>query len=449
MEERRIVIPYSPRKHFLPLHNRKQRFAATVAHRRAGKTVAEINDKIRTALTCSLPNPRVAYIAPFYKQAKAVAWTYAKQFGLCVPNAKANESELRIDFPNGGQFRLYGADNIDALRGIYLDDVTLDEYADMNPRFFPEIIRPTLVDRKGRASFIGTPKGKNDFYHICEIAKANPDEWLFTELKASETGIIPLEELLALKKDMTEEQFLREFECSFEAAILGAYYGKELYAAKNEGRILHKIEHDPEYHVQTAWDLGWSDDTAIWFYQVIAGEVRILEYFFANNESIDYYINYIISKKDYKYNAHYLPHDAKARTLASGGRSIQEQLTNALGGWGVVKIVPNLSVRDGIDAVKRMLSRTWFSQIDCAEGLEALMQYQREYDEQRKCFLEKPKHDWTSHPADAFRMLAIAYEEEYKPKLDFERKDNKIYVIDQIEYLKKLIREKENEKRYY
>lgn len=436
----KVIIPYAPRRQFLPLHNRRERFAAVVAHRRAGKTVAEVNEKIRSALTCQLPNPRTAYIAPFLKQAKAVAWTYAKEYGLSIPGAKANESELRIDFPNGGQFRLYGADNIDAIRGIYLDDVTLDEYADMNPRLFPEVIRPTLVDRFGKATFIGTPKGRNDFFKICQYAKNSPD-WFFLELKASQTKIVPLSELASLKREMTEEQYAQEFECSFEAAITGAYYGKELVKAEQDGRIT-KVEYDPNYKVFTAWDLGWSDDTAIWFYQVIAGEIRILEYFFASGQNIDFYADYIISKP-YQYGRHWLPHDAKAKTLASGGKSIQEQLTARLGGWGIVWIVPSLSVQDGIQAARKMLPKTWFDKEKCTQGLEALQQYQREWDDDRKCFRDQPKHDWTSHPADAFRMLAVAWEEQYKPKEKPIREEGKIYVQDQIEILKQKIREHE------
>lgn len=410
----KVVIPYAPRKIFLPSHNRKQRFEAIVAHRRCGKTVSQVNEKIKSALTSNKPNPRTAYIAPYYKQAKAVAWTYAKQFGLVVPGAKANESELRIDFPNGGQFRLYGADNPDALRGIYLDDVTLDEYADMNPRLYAEVIRPTLVDRLGRASFIGTPKGKNDFYKICEHAKRSPD-WLFLELKASETKIIANDELLALKSEMTEEQYAQEFECSFDAAILGAYFGKEMAQAQQDGRIT-QFEYDKMYPVFTAWDLGWSDDTAIWIYQIIAGEIRILEYYFAHGVNIDHYADFLLNKtyKD-KYKTHWLPHDAKAKTLASGGKSIQEQLAARLG-WGKIRIVPGLSLEDGIQAARQMFPKVWFNEAGCGEGIEALRQYQREWDGDRKCFRELPKHDWTSHPSDAFRYLAISWREEFKPK---------------------------------
>lgn len=408
-----IIIPYAPRKHFIPLHNRTQRFSAIVAHRRAGKTVAEVNDKIKSVLTCPLPNPRVAYIAPFYKQAKAVAWTYAKHYSHVIPGVKINESELRITYPNSGEFRLYGADNPDALRGIYLDDVTLDEPADMNPRLWPEVIRPALVDRNGRAAFIGTPKGRNDFFQICEYAKKDKD-WLFMCLKASETNLIPAHEIEALKSAMTPEQFEQEFECSFTAAILGSYYGREMNQVEAEGRLT-TVPHDPSVPVHTAWDLGYSDDTAIWFYQVVRNEIHIIGYYFASGRDIDHYAE-VIEEKKYQYGTHWLPHDAKAKTLASGGKSIQEQLSNHLG-WGNIRIVPQLSLEDGIQAARKMFQRLWFD-VSCHEGVEALRQYQREWDDERKCFKEKPAHNWCSHPADAFRYLAIAWQEEYRPQTE-------------------------------
>ena len=154
----------------MPLHLRETRWGIVVAHRRAGKTVACVMDLIDDALRCPLPNPRFAYIAPYYAQAKDVAWQYVKQYGSRIPDAQTNESELRLDLPNGGRVRLYGAENYDRMRGIYLDGAVLDEAGDMDPRAWPEVIRPTLSDRGGRATFIGTPKGRNSFFDIYETA---------------------------------------------------------------------------------------------------------------------------------------------------------------------------------------------------------------------------------------------------------------------------------------
>ena len=158
------TIEYRPRKLIKPYHNRKERFAIIVAHRRFGKTVAAINDLIKDALTIPRPKVRVAYIAPYYRQAKAIAWDYLLEYTRDIEGVEYNVAELRADFPNGARFRLFGADNPDSLRGLYFDHVVLDEPADFPYRAWPTVIRPSLADRKGRATFIGTPKGKNQFY---------------------------------------------------------------------------------------------------------------------------------------------------------------------------------------------------------------------------------------------------------------------------------------------
>lgn len=229
--QRRIIehlIDYAPRRQFQPFHDRTERFACLVMHRRAGKTVACVHDLQKNALTCPLPRPRFAYIAPWLKQAKTTAWDYLKQAVPHTLGTHIHESELRADYPNGGQVRLYGGDNPDALRGIYLDGVVLDEYADMDPRLWSEVIRPALADRKGWAVFIGTPKGRNSFHRIWTEAQQDPS-WFKMMLKASESGLLAESELAAMKKDLTEDQYAQELECSFEAAIIGAYYGKLMH----------------------------------------------------------------------------------------------------------------------------------------------------------------------------------------------------------------------------
>ena len=163
-----LVVDYVQRTQFIAFHHRCQRFACIVTHRRAGKTVACIHDLQLGATQSNKIRPRFAYLSPFLKQSKAVAWDYLR--GAMAPlraiGASAHETELRVDYPNGGQVRLYGADNPDALRGIYLDGIVLDEFADMDPRVWSEIIRPALADRQGWAVFIGTPKGRNAFFEL-------------------------------------------------------------------------------------------------------------------------------------------------------------------------------------------------------------------------------------------------------------------------------------------
>jgi hypothetical protein len=381
-----------------------------VAHRRAGKTVACINDLIRRAYTDGKENGRYAYIAPYHSQAKSIAWDYLLRYTADV-RVNANASELWVELMNGARIRLFGADNPDALRGLYLDGVILDEYADMRPRVWGEIIRPLLADREGWAVFIGTPKGHNSFYDIWRTAQAS-DSWYATAIRASESGLLPIGELSDARQGMTEDQYEQEFECSFEAAILGAYYGKEIKELEHSGRLC-KVAYDRNLPVFTAWDLGYHDDTAIWFYQVTPSEVHLIDYYSGSGLSVEDYAEAVIGKA-YRYERHFLPHDARAKTLASGGRSIVEQLATHLGGINKLAIVPNLSVQDGIQAVRMMLPRCWFD-TGTTDAVELLKQYQREWDEDRKAFRDKPRHDHTSHCADALRMLAVSWREN-KPK---------------------------------
>ena len=407
------TFDYESRPVFEDFHEREERWAVIVAHRRCGKTVACINDLIRRALEEDKENGRYAYVAPYYSQAKTIAWDYLKQYAEPA-TVKANQSELWVELVNGSRIRLFGGDTPDSLRGLYLDGCVLDEFADMKPSIWGAVIRPLLADRRGWAVFIGTPKGHNSFYDIYNSALKQPN-WFVKTLRASQTNLLAEEELLDAQASMSPDQYEQEFECSFEAAIMGAFYGKEMRVLTDAGRIT-KVEADPLFPVNTAWDLGYSDDTALWFYQVIYGEIRILDYHSSNGHQVSYYTDLLDSKRHenkWKYGKHYLPHDARAKTLASGGKSIIEQIASKIP-LESLKIVPSLSLQDGIQATRLALMRSWFDAERCQDGIECLRQYQREYDEDKKVFRDKPKHDWTSHGADAFRMLAIAWKEEDK-----------------------------------
>jgi phage terminase large subunit len=397
------TIPYKPREQMMPFHDREERFACIVAHRRFGKTVAAINDLIKTALTLSRPNVRVAYIAPYYRQAKAIVWDYAKYYTSVIPGTVINESELRIDFPNGSRLRLFGADNYDAMRGLYFDDVVLDEPADFPVSAWPTVIRPALADRKGRATFVGTPKGKNDFWDVYERSKGDP-EWFSLMLRASDTGVIDQYELNDAKRTMGEDRYEQEFECSFEAAIQGAYYGTEMKDATNSGRIA-TVPYDPSMKVITSWDLGVGDSTAIWFAQFVGAERRYIDYYESSGVGLDHYVK-VLQDKGYIYGEHILPHDARVRELGSGKTRVE-----TLGNLGLqnITIAPNLMLDDGIQAVRSSLATSWFDAEKCARGIESLRQYQRDFDEKGKTWRGKPKHDWTSHGADSFRYMVVGY----------------------------------------
>lgn len=384
----------------MPFHLRTQRFATIVAHRRAGKTVAAVNDTIKRA--CERPGA-YALIGPFRSQMKSVAWEYVKHYAQPV-TVGSNEAELTVKLRNSSTIRLFGADNADAIRGHGFLGVYMDEYGDFRPSVWGNIIRPTLSDHEGWAVFGGTPKGHNQFY---DAFKASEDSqgWFSAKIRASESGILSPGELAAVREQLSEDQYLQEYECSFEAAIRGAYYGTEMRQLTDAGRIC-EVSPQIEVPVHTAWDLGYTDDTAIWFYQVVRGEVHVVDYWAGSGASVDD-VAAVVTGKPYGYGLHWLPHDARAKTLASGGKSVIEQLARHLG-MGNLRIVPNLAVQDGIQAARKMLGRTWFDRGRCMDGVEALRQYSRAWDEDKKAFAERPLHNWASHSADAFRMLAIA-----------------------------------------
>jgi phage terminase large subunit len=400
-----ITLPYTPRSIMLPFHDRTERFACLVAHRRCGKTVAAVNDLIRDAFVIPRENVRVAYIAPYFNQSKAIAWDYVKQFTAPIPNMKYNESELRADFPNGARLRLFGADNYDSMRGLYFDAVVLDEPADFPVSAWPTVIRPALSDRKGKATFIGTPKGKNDFWETYHNAQTDPN-WFCAMHKASETHILDDEELAEALRTMGEDRYAQEFECSFEAAIQGAYYGTEMKRVTEDGRIM-RVPYDRALGVITAWDLGVGDSTAIWFAQVVGSgaEFRIIDYYENSGVGLDHYAR-VLQDKGYIYDSHILPHDVQVKELGTG-KSRLETL-DALG-IRPVEVAPKLNIDDGIQAVRSMLDKCYFDAERCDRGIEALRQYQRDFDEKGKTWRGRPKHDWTSHGADAFRYLAVGY----------------------------------------
>lgn len=399
-----VQSSYVPRPQVLEFHARHQRFAVMVFHRRAGKTVACINDLVDKALQCPLTMPRYSYIAPYYKQAKMVAWEYLKYYTRNIRAKDPMESELSVQLINGAVVRLYGADNPDALRGTYHDGVILDEYGDMPPRLFGEVIAPALADRKGWVVFIGTPKGSNHFYDVWENSKGDP-RWYRKMLKASESGIIDEEELEMLRHlpGSDEDTFAQEFECDFHVANKGAYYGKQLNELEELGHM-GIYPYDPEREVVTGWDIGYSDDTSIWFAQLHGRDIRIIDFWTGSGYSVDEVLD-ILREKPYAYRPFYLPHDAKNKSFQTG-KSVRELMMEA-GARSV--IVPQLSIQDGIAAVRATLPSVYFN-IACPavkEGITALKMYQKEFDEKKNCFKQKPLHDWSSNPADAFRYLSL------------------------------------------
>jgi len=399
-----ITSLYEPRAHAIPFHARAERFAIMVEHRRAGKTVKCINDLIDKAMQCHLPYPKYAYIAPFYSQAKSVAWVYLKHYTEGIAE-KVMESELSVLLKNGAIIRLFGADNPDALRGNYFDGVILDEYGDMQPRLFGEVIAPALADRKGWCVFIGTPKGPNHFKKLWEDAAGDP-RWFKQMLRASESGIIDTDELEMLRHlpGSDDNTFAQEFECDFNAAVRGAYYGNQLNDMEAAGHM-GLFPYDPARPVHLSFDIGYSDDTSIWFYQTDGKNIRVIDFFTVAGYSVDDILTEL-SSRPYAYGVFHLPHDAANKSFQTG-KSVRELFIAA---GCTVRMVPNLSVQDGIQAVRKTLPTVQFNTAVPAVrlGVDALKVYQREWDDKKQVFKEQPKHDWASNPADSFRYLALA-----------------------------------------
>ena len=398
-----IVIPYKPRELQNFLHKKidKNRFSVLVLHRRAGKTVMTINHMLRAALINPLPNPRYAFLSPTFKQGKATAWDYIKTYAGKIPGTKFNESELRCDLPNGARITILGAENDQSLRGIFLDGCVFDETQSIKPTIFPEVIRPALADRKGWCVFIGTPKGRNYFFDLYEQAKENKD-WYACVFKASDTKILDQEELDAAKSVMSKDLYEQEFECSFQAAITGSYYGAIIEGLAKDGRITD-VPYDENLDVETWWDLGLNDSTAIWFVQKYKGEIRLIDYYENSGYGLDHYSD-ILNEKDYEYSTHVFPHDVQVREIGNFGKSRLESLLE-LGIAG--EVAPKLSIEDGIEAVRKALPNCWFDKEKCKTGIEYLKAYQKRWDDKNQCFKNKPMHNYASHCADSFRTGII------------------------------------------
>ena len=407
-----VTIPYAPRPLQRVIHQGMEahRFGVVVCHRRFGKSVLGVNALQKGAMTCAKPRPRFAYIGPTYTQAKSTVWDYAKYYArpiLDYSGEQPHESELRIPYPNGGQLRIYGGDNPDSLRGLYFDGVVVDEYGLHQAELFSAVLRAALADRGGWALFLGTPNGKNQFYDLIygtktwAGAKADPD-WFYGCYKASETGILSPTELAEARKVMTQDEYDQEFECSFEAAVKGAIYSAELSAARAAGRV-GVVPYEPVLPVDTDWDLGVGDSTAIWFSQSTrAGQVRLIDYYEASGEGLPHYAE-VLRQKGYSHGQHWAPHDIQVRELGSGRSRLETAASLGIR----FQTCPNIPLEDGIHAARMLLPRCWFDGERCKAGLEALQHYKRDYNTRLQEFKATPVHDWAEHGASAFRYLAV------------------------------------------
>ena len=400
---KQIVIPYKPRELQNFLHNKcdKNRFNVIIVHRRGGKTVFAINHLIKKALTNKKPYPRYAFISPYRLQGKATAWDYLKQFSATIPGVKINESELRVDFNvNNSRIQIIGAENSSAIRGQYFDGIIVDETQNIAPDLFDTILRPCLSDRNGFAIFIGTPRGRNYFYQLHQLAKQTED-WFTCVFRASETKIIHEKELTDAKAIMSPEAYEQEMECSFQAGISGSYYGAMMESLDKNGHI-KDFEIDDSQEVETWWDLGMNDSTVITFVQRTKNEIKVIDSYENSGEGLEHYLN-IIDSKPYIYSKHIAPHDIRVRELGTNKSRWESAKEMGL----EFDIAPKLSVEDGIEQVRQLLPKCWFHKRNCNKLVEALKSYCKRWDEKNNCFKNRPLHNWASHFADSFRYGAI------------------------------------------
>jgi hypothetical protein len=336
-------------------------------------------------------------------------------YSAAVPGRTVNQSELRVDFPNGGQVRIYGGDNPDSLRGLYFDGVVFDEYGLHAAKTYSEVVSATLVDRGGWALFQGTPNGRNQFYEVAQHAKervaAGDPDWFYAEHKASETGLLDAGYLAAARSMMTPDEYAQEFECSFEAAVKGAIYAREMEQAR-ETKHITEGPYDPVLPVDTDWDLGIGDRMSIWFSQSLrSGEIHIIDHLTGSGEGFPFYARALASK-GYVYGKHWAPHDIQVRELGSGRSRLEVAASLGIR----FEVTPRLQhteageVEEGIHAVRMLFPRLWFDSVKCAKGLESLMHYRRDYNQRLNEFKATPVHDEASHDADALRGLAVRHQ---------------------------------------
>jgi phage terminase large subunit len=390
-----------PRKPFRPYLERDKRWACMVVHRRGGKTFGCIQDLLAKAFGTERPGPplRFAYIAPTRDQAKDIAWGYLKTFLSPLPGVRINEADLLATLPNGATIRLYSGESYERMRGLYLDGAVIDEYADIDPAAWHSVIRPCLSDYNGWATFIGTPKGRNAFWRLWNDACGNP-EWFTLMLKASDSGIIPEEELRDIRKGTPSHIYEQEYECSFAIGRPGAIYVRNLEKARAEKRISNDILWFKELPVYTSWDVGAPLNQKVWIWQMVGDRLNFLEALSGDEECktpADWAAR--LKAKQYAYGSHFIPHDASTEN----GGLWQGALATA-GLTGVAPVPRQLSVWDGINLANDAFPRIHFNEAGCEAGLDALDAYHSKEERDGVTIKDVPVHDWSSHFADAFSL---------------------------------------------
>ena len=402
-----VPIDWKPRPYQLPLWKYMEgggKRAVAVWHRRAGKDLSSINWCAVSALT----RPGLYWhLFPTYNQGRKIAWDgmtrdgrkFLEHFPKEMWEA-VNNTEMRLTLKNGSIYQVVGTDNVDRLVGANPVGVVFSEYSLQDPRAW-DYIRPILAENGGWALFIYTARGRNHGYDLLNVAKKN-ENWFQQVLSVEDTRAIPLSAIDEERASgMPEEMIQQEFYCSFDAPLVGSYYGNAM-ARLLADRHLTRVPYEPLLDVHTAWDLGVGDSTSIIFYQLSGSEIRLIDYYEMQGEGLAHYAK-VLREKEYVYGEHLAPHDIQVRDFSTGKSRLE-----AARELGIrFRVVPNLRVDDGIEAVRNTLPKCYFDEDKCAHLIEALRQYRKDYDEKRQVFRDRPLHDWTSHPSDAMRYLAL------------------------------------------
>ncbi len=408
-----ITLPYAPREYQIPTwaarHSGIKR-SIKVWHRRAGKDLDDFNYTLDQMLR------RVGnywHVYPYYAQARKAIWEGKTKDGTSyldfVPPeliASRDKQQMSFQLKNGSIWRLVGADNPDSLVGAGPVGVVYSEYSLQKPSV-SEYIRPMILENDGWEAYNFTPRGENHAYKLLEMAKDNTN-WYVSILTVDDTGVITQAQIDEERKQGKSEEIIQqEYYCSFKGSIEGAYFAAEMRKAALENRITD-VPHDGAVPVYTFWDLGYNDTTAIWFIQADrGGAYRIIDYYENNGESLAHYSRILEEKRQtlgYDIRPLQFPHDGDSHSVQTGKSPAQVMRDLR---WQVDVLPRTNDKLVDIDAARMILNKCWFDKNRCKDGIEALKQYRKEYDENRKVFKSRPLHDWSSNAADAFMQFAV------------------------------------------
>ncbi len=419
MPEIRLPNSWRPRPYQLPLWTwleRGGRRAIAVWHRRAGKDDLALH---WTACAAVQEPGNYWHMLPEAAQARKAIWdavnphTGRRRIDEAFPPAiragRANDHEMRIRLrAQGGEstWQVVGSDNFDSLVGASPRGIVFSEWALADPQAWG-YLRPILAENGGWALFISTPRGRNHLATFYEQHRRDSG-WFVERLPASATGVFSPEQLAQELREYQAEygaddglaRYRQEYECDWNVPVVGSYYGRQMADAEAAGRIT-RVPWDPALPVFTAWDIGVSDSTAIWFFQRAGLEIRVIDYYEASGVGVDHYAK-VLRERPYAYAMALWPHDGGHRQMATG-----DTLDGTFRSLGfAVTVLPREGVEHGIQAVRNLLPRCWFDADRCARGIECLRSYQRAWNEKLRTFSMEPLHNWASHGADAFRTLA-------------------------------------------